>query len=136
MSELARNKQVVARYIEAANRGDGRAIADTYAPGGIHIVTGNTLISGTYTKEQMCDVAGQILQAFPAGLTFRLGSMVAEGDKVFFEVESQGTHHSGLDYNNFYMWAMQFRDGMVVKSKEYFDTEHTTAVLCGGQRKP
>jgi ketosteroid isomerase-like protein len=134
MSDITGNKQAIVRYFDACNRGDGAAIAAMYAPGGIHIVTGNTPISGTYSGQQMAEVAGGLMRAFPAGLEFELGEMVAEGNKVCFEVESRGTHYSGMSYNNFYMWIVEFKDGLIAESKEYFDTEQTRAVLCGGQQ--
>ena len=78
MSDITGNKQAIVRYFDACNRGDGAAIAAMYAPGGIHIVTGNTPISGTYAGQQMAEVAGGLMRAFPAGLEFELGEMVAD----------------------------------------------------------
>ena len=62
--------------------------------------------------------------------------MVAEGEKVAVEATCEGEHVSGQTYSNEYHFLFQFRDGKLVKLKEYMDTELVTDVLCGGQRPP
>jgi ketosteroid isomerase-like protein len=131
MTEEERNRALVLRYIEASNRNDARAIANMYADDSMHTVMGTTPISGVYTKQQMLAGAGGVFAPFPDGLRFRLVGMIAEGDKVAFEVESVGQHVSGAIYNNHYHWLMRFRNGELVESKEYLDTQLVAKVLCG-----
>lgn len=131
----ARNKILAERYFEACSRGDARAIADMYAPEGVHIARGNTLFSGTYTKEQICEVSGQVTGAFPEGLKFTIDNMIADDDLVVAEVQSNGQHVSGAYYHNEYAFIMKFRDGALLEVKEYFDTEAATEVLCGGNKR-
>jgi ketosteroid isomerase-like protein len=61
---------------------------------------------------------------------------VAEGDKVAVEAVSEGQHVSGQTYSNEYHFLFEFREGKLLKLKEYMDTERVTDVLCGGQRPP
>ena len=133
MSEQAENKELVTKYFEACGRADARQISDMYAPDGVHVAMGKTLISGTYKSEQMYNVAAEVVGAFPEGLKFTVGQMVAEGDTVAVEVETQGMHVSGAEYNNKYAFFMRFRKGLILSVKEYFDTEHVTDVLFGGK---
>ena len=131
-----KNKAIVTRFFEAMNNGDVDFIVDSYAADGCLQTMGNTLISGTYTKEQVTASAGSIFEVFPQGLKFTATSMVAEGDKVAVEAVSEGQHVSGQTYSNEYHFLFEFREGKLLKLKEYMDTERVTDVLCGGQRPP
>lgn len=135
MSEQIRtNKSVVTAFFEAMNRGDVQGFIDLYDDEGSVWTSGNTLISGTLTKDQIEAGAGAIFEAFPKGLVFTIHAMTAEGDRVAVEAESNGEHVSGKHYRNLYHFLFEMRNGKVLKLKEYMDTEQITDVLCGGQR--
>ncbi len=128
------NKNQVERFFNCLNQGDISGFINMYHPEGTVWTSGKTLISGTSNKSQIAASAGAIFDAFPEGLTFTIHSMVAEGDKVATEAESNGMHVSGKHYNNLYHFLFEFRDGMLYSLKEYMDTELITDILCGGQR--
>ena len=130
------NKALVERFFGAMNSGDVDFIVNSYAEGGQLQTMGNTLISGTFSKEQITASAGGIFDVFPGGISFTIDSMIAEGDRVAVEAHSEGQHVSGQIYSNEYHFLFQFRDGKLLKLKEYMDTERVTDVLCGGQRPP
>jgi ketosteroid isomerase-like protein len=134
MSQADDNRKIVAAFLDAMSRGDTAAILDAYAEDGCVWTMGNTLISGKYGKAQIREFADGIYDAFPQGLSFEVLGMVAEGDKVAVEAESDGLHASGVNYHNHYHFLFTLRDGKVVQLKEYMDTELATDVLCGGQR--
>lgn len=136
MSIEQRNKTLAQAFFDALNRGDVPALLDAYADDGRCVTMGNTLISGTYTKEQIAAAAGGIFQVFPQGILFTIKAMTAEGERVAVEAESEGQHVSGQLYTNQYHFLMRFRDGKVVEFKEYMDTERVTDILCGGQKRP
>jgi steroid delta-isomerase-like uncharacterized protein len=129
-------KAIVTRFFNALNNDDMDAILAIYADDGCVQTMGNTLISGVRTREQIAAFADGILDAFPQGLQFTVHGMVAEGDKVAVEAESRGTHVSGKVYRNDYHFLFEFRDGRLLRLKEYLDTEPVTDILCGGQRPP
>jgi ketosteroid isomerase-like protein len=132
-NEAERNKDLARRFIEAANRNDALAIAAMYAEDGVHSVNGTTPISRSYTKTEMIAAAGGIFAPFPEGLKFEIVGMIAEGDKVALETRSCGRHVSGAMYRNEYHWIMRFRDGQLVESKEYVDTQLVNDILFGGR---
>lgn len=134
MSETERNRQLSLDFIDAIGRNDVPAIVAAYADDGRATTMGNTLISGTFTRDQIVAAADQVLAMFPEGLNFTVHSIIAEGDRVAVEAESLGRHASGKTYNQKYHFLMHWRDGQLVHLKEYMDTEHVTDVLCGGQR--
>lgn len=130
------NKAIVRQFFDALNRGDVPFIVDTYAPDGTVRTMGNTLISGIFSREQIAAAAGGIFDVFPEGLEFKILHMIAEGEKVAVEATSEGKHISGPIYSNEYHFLFEFRDGKLLRLKEYMDTERITDVLCGGQRPP
>jgi ketosteroid isomerase-like protein len=134
MSDIEQNKAIVSAFLDAMNRGDTEALLEAYAEDGEVWTMGNTLISGKYSKAQIREFADGVYEAFPQGLGFQVLGMVAEGDKVAVEAESDGVHASGVNYHNHYHFLFTLRDGKVVQLKEYLDTEMATDVICGGQR--
>lgn len=134
MSLIEENKQRVRDFFDALNAADGERIAAAYAPDGSCWTSGNTLISGTLSRDQIVAGAAAVLEVFPEGLVFTVHAMTAEGERVAVEAESEGLHVSGLKYNNLYHFLFEFRDGKLFRLKEYMDTERITEVLCGGQR--
>jgi ketosteroid isomerase-like protein len=135
-ANIESNKAIVTGFFEALNSGDVDAIVNTYAEDSCVQTMGDTLISGTFSRDQIAASAGGILDVFPDGLTFTVLGMVAEGDKVAVEAISDGEHISGQTYSNEYHFLFEFREGKLLKLKEYMDTEQVTDVLCGGQRPP
>ncbi|AXQ28889.1 nuclear transport factor 2 family protein [Solimonas sp. K1W22B-7] len=136
MTTEQRNRQAAQAFFDILNRGDVPALIDAYAEDGRCVTMGNTLISGTYSKDQVAAAAGGIYQVFPQGIRFTIKAMTAEGERVAVEAESEGAHISGQLYTNQYHFLMRFRDGKVVEFKEYMDTERVTDILCGGQKRP
>ncbi len=134
MNSVSRNKQLTLAFFDALQRGDARAIADTYAQEGRVVTMGNTLISGSRGKDEIRQFAGGVLDAFPAGLNFTVVSMTAEEDRVAVEATSEGLHVSGRPYQNHYHFLLTWKDGQLMQLKEYMDTELVTDVLCNGVR--
>lgn len=136
MSIEQRNKALAQAFFDILNRGDIPALIDAYADDGRCVTMGNTLISGTYTRDQVAAAAGGIFTVFPQGIRFTIKAMTAEGERVAVEAESEGAHVSGQLYTNQYHFLMRYRDGKLVEFKEYMDTERVTDILCGGQKRP
>ncbi len=136
MSIESRNKQLVREFFALLNRGDVPGIVAAYAEDGRLRTMGRTLISGTFTREQIQAAAGGIYQVFPQGLSFTIDAMTAEGERVAVEAHSRGRHVSGVTYSNEYHFLFVFRDGRLLELREYMDTERVTDILCGGARPP
>lgn len=134
MASIEQHKQVVEEFFAALNEGNVDTLLKLYDEEGTCWTSGNTLISGTMTTAQIVQGAGAVFDVFPQGLRFIIKAMTAEGDRVAVEAESIGEHVSGVTYNNHYHFLFEFRDGRVLRLKEYMDTEMVTDILCGGQR--
>ena len=136
MTQAKQNKQAVTDFFAALNEGNVEAVVGAYAEDGTVRTMGNTLISGTSSREKVAEITGGIFDVFPKGLTFTVTGMVAEDEKVAVEATSEGDHVSGQVYSNEYHFLFEFRQGKLVSLKEYMDTERVTDILCGGQRPP
>ena len=134
MTDLEDNKRTVRRYFDLLTRNDIPGLMEIYDDAMVLHVPGNTLTSGTYDKARLLELAGMVGSAFPDGLALTVSGMVAEGDKVAAEVESRGVHISGKPYRNQYHFLITVRDGRILESREYMDTELVTDVICGGSR--
>lgn len=128
------NKQRVREFFAILNRGDVAALIAAYAEDARLETLGDTLISGSFSREQIRAAAGQIFEVFPQGLRFTIDAMTAEGERVAVEARSHGRHVSGRDYSNRYHFLFVLRDGRVTLLREYMDTERVTDILCGGIR--
>jgi ketosteroid isomerase-like protein len=126
---MGNHKDTVIEFFNACNNHDSDAIAAFYAPNGGHTVTGRLPISGFHTGEQMRELSKGIMDAFPAGMVFEIKEVAEDGDTVFCEVESKGVHVTGAPYHQHYAWVFKFNNGLVMSSKEYFDTQLTLEVL-------
>ncbi|MFL2769846.1 MAG: nuclear transport factor 2 family protein [Rhodospirillaceae bacterium] len=134
MTEQERNKKGVLDYFDALDRNDIEALLDIFANDGVIEVMGDTLVSGTFTKDQIAELASSVLNTFPKGLKYEVETIIADGDYVAAEARSKGIMSSGQLYENQYHYLMRWRDGKLVHAKEYADTERVTEILCGGQR--
>ncbi|MEM9253870.1 MAG: nuclear transport factor 2 family protein [Pseudomonadota bacterium] len=134
MDESVQNVATVKRFFQAMNEGDTAFIVDAYSDDGRLHTMGSTLISGEFTKEQVNAAADGIFEVFPNGIHFEILTLTAQGPRVAVEARSEGQHVSGQIYSNEYHFLFEFRDGKLLKLKEYMDTERVTDVLCGGQR--
>lgn len=110
-------KRIVRAYYEAMNSRDLDRILEIYAEGARTWVLG----TGPWAGEH--PVARESLEAFLKSMEIRftIVSMIAEGDTVAVELESEGTA-GGRPYSNRYHNLLTIRDGRVAYLKEYFDT--------------
>lgn len=115
-------KAVVRRYYDAMNARDLDAVMACYAEGA------RTWVLGTGPYAGWNAVSRELLAGFfeTFDMKFEIHSMIAEGDIVACEVESEGTM-AGKPYANRYHNLLKLRDGRVAELKEYFDT-----ALAGG----
>jgi ketosteroid isomerase-like protein len=117
------NKQAVVDMFEVLSRGDfDTARAKFLAPDCRFWHNGDTSGRGWYDIEQFIRQATYVV---PDGLfTFDFGRLIAEGDTVVVEAESHCRLKNGKDYNNTYVFLLEFRDGKIVEFLEHTDTLH------------
>ncbi|ROZ52918.1 nuclear transport factor 2 family protein [Rhodococcus sp. WS1] len=124
------NKIVAKTYLGAmAGRGDVDLFETTLADDYEVILTGQSKISGTLSREQHLAFVRAIPKMFVTGLNFEILSMTAEGDRVACESRVTCTLVNGLEYNNEYLHLFRFRDGKICRTNEFMDTQLAETAL-------
>jgi uncharacterized protein len=81
-------------------------------------------VTGIYNKERLKRLFDRMLAQLESGLQMTVVGLVAEGDNVAVEVESQGDLRNGRKYRQQYHFLIAFRDGRIAAVREYLDTHH------------
>ena len=81
-------------------------------------------VAGIYNKERLRRLFDRMLAQLESGLQMTVLGLVAEGNNVAVEVESQGDLRNGRKYRQQYHFLITFRDGRIASVREYLDTHH------------
>ena len=81
-------------------------------------------VAGIYNKERLKRLFGRMLAQLEGGLQMTVLGLLAEGNDVAVEVESQGDLRNGRKYRQQYHFLITFRDGRIASVREYLDTHH------------
>jgi ketosteroid isomerase-like protein len=81
-------------------------------------------VAGIYNKERLKRLFERMLAQLEGGLQMTVLGMLAEGNDVAVEVESQGDLRNGRKYRQQYHFLITFRDGRIASVREYLDTHH------------
>ncbi len=132
---LERNKTNDRAFIEAIGRQDDLTLGSLYAPDGTFWQIGKKLaLAGSHSLEETAVMIPKIYERLPNGMEFEISSMVAEGNKVAVEADSNATLANGKPYNNQYHFLFHFNDdGKIVEFKEYWDTLYAFETLFDGK---
>lgn len=101
---------------------DPEKVLEHVHPDCMWTIAGDTAVSGTKTRDEML----QVLAAFPdmtdTGMRITTKGYVIEDDKAAVEGESVTKFKDGGEYTNEYHFIFEFRDGQIIRAKEYMDT--------------
>jgi len=81
-------------------------------------------VAGIYNKDRLKRLFGRMLAQLEGGLQMTVLGLLAEGNDVAVEVESQGDLRNGRKYRQQYHFLITFRDGKIAAVREYLDTHH------------
>jgi len=82
-------------------------------------------VDGIYNKDRLKRLFGRMLaQLDKGGLQMTVLGLLAEGNDVAVEVESQGDLRNGRKYRQQYHFLITFREGKIASVREYLDTHH------------
>ena len=128
MTDTEHNRRTALRMLERISQGiidDELVTEDVYwwVPG-----------QGNMTRAEFSALMDAFAGLHKGGGRMEVKGVTAEGDRVAVEAESFFALNDGRVYNNTYHFLFEFRDGLVLRLKEYMDTERVTDILCGGQR--
>ena len=127
------NKQVVLDFYEAGNVGDVDKLLALLSDDIVWTNTGNTALSMTCNGKQNLieNLFGPLFGRLQGGIIAHVDNMFGEGDWIAVQVRGEATTVDGTPYNNTYCHIFRVKDGQIVETTEYFDTELVTAVFGG-----
>ena len=136
MSELERNKRLVASYFEAIGASDLDGVASLMAPDVRIRCAGGTGARDSVVfhspEELLVDLRHNLGRLYdPAvGIQPEVLSLTAEEDRVAAEVRIRGrSAHTGEAYDNLYAFVFWIRDGKFREIHEHLDTLYVVEKL-------
>lgn len=119
------NKRTALELLRASGVHDGARFAELMHPEATYWVIGKPHLfayGGEQSREQICAYMATP-SIFVGGVKTKFGAITAEDDRVAIEAEIEGTLPDGRVYTNVYHYLMWFKDGKVIRVKEYLDTQ-------------
>ena len=120
----SRNKQTVTWMFAQLSAGNSEQALTVIGDDVTWWVAGDLPVSGTKTKDQYQAALATIGAEFSGGLTYTIGGLTAEDDRVAAEVVSTGIHRNGKPHANNHHFLFTVRERQIVAVNEYMDTKH------------
>jgi ketosteroid isomerase-like protein len=136
MTESPR-KAIAARLIAAAGQGDADAVAaliadDFVLEQMVHDPDAGGSAAGTsYNRASYLELLGYVRQLTRDGMNLAIERMVEEDGEVAVFGTSDAVSPGGWHYRNAYCWLLTFREGKVLRMREYYDTALGARLLEG-----
>lgn len=113
------NRDLAVRLLQSIPM-TGPDAADTLAPDAVWWVLGRA------DEMPAHNILTMMQGLFDEG-RIEVDGVTAAGDRVAVEARSSMTAKDGRKYSNCYHFLVEFRDGLIVRVKEYCDTARTNA---------
>ncbi len=128
------NKQAAIALLQAAGKHDGEAFAALMHPDAVWWTLGKPHLFAYSGEKARADICAYMFTPsnFVGGVHTTFGDITAEGDRVAVEAEIRGELPDGRVYTNKYHYLLTFRDGQVVRVKEYLDTQSAAEFFSKG----
>ena len=127
---LEQNKKLARELFERFDAGDVAGALDTLADDATWWIAGKPEqlpAAGDHTRGQIADLLRNMVGQLSDGLRMTVKGVIAEGDKVALEVESDGELRNGRRYKQQYHFLLTVREGKIGAVREYLDTQHVFA---------
>ena len=119
------NKAAAIALLQASAIHDGAKFDELMHPDATYWVIGKPHLfayAGEQTRAQICAYMASPT-IFVGGVRTTFGAITAEDDRVAVEASIVGELPDGRVYTNVYHYLMWFKDGKVLRVKEYLDTQ-------------
>ena len=123
--DLERNKETAKAFLRASAVHDAKTFADLMCDDATYWTVGKPHLFAYAGERPKPDIVAymETPSIFVGGVEVSFGAATAEGDRVALEAETRGTTPDGRVYTNVYHYLFTFRDGKIVRVKEYMDTQ-------------
>jgi uncharacterized protein len=122
MDDLAGNKAIATRFMQALSALDGATVASLITPDFTIHTKGSSVLSGETTLANMAALTEKLATTLPDGVELTILDTIAEGDRVVVEATGKSVSASGKPYNNEYAMILRIENGRIRSISEYMDT--------------
>ena len=119
------HKQIAMELLKASAVHDGKRFAELLCDDATYWTAGKPHLfryCGEKSKAEICAYMSTS-SIFEGGVTVSFGDITAEDNRVAVEAEIKGILVDGRVYTNVYHYLFTFRDGKILRVKEYLDTQ-------------
>lgn len=130
-------KQIAATVIEAAGQGEADKVEphlaeDFVLEQMVRDPATSTSAAGTcYDRATYLSLLGAVRAMTQDGMNLAVEQIIEDGNNVAVFGTSDARTPSGWVYSNAYCWHLSFRDGRLVRMREYYDTALGNRLLEG-----
>jgi ketosteroid isomerase-like protein len=121
---IRENKQLVLSWFESLVQGDPERAVGLMHEEFRYFLPGTLPASGWWEREGFLASTQMFAGVLAGPITMRVGEVTAEGDRVWFEAESDAPLVGGGRYTNTYVFAVRVREDKIAEFKEFSDTLH------------
>jgi uncharacterized protein len=121
------NKDIVMDWLEATLRGDADKVRELHARDCRFLVAGDMPYCGWMDRESFFKQT--TILPLDGPITFEIGDITTEGERVWFEAQSFATLKDGQAYQNAYVFFMRIRYSKIIEYKEFADTYYIHRVI-------
>ena len=123
---IEENKAMAMDLIRASGAHDGKRFDELLHPEATYWVIGKPHLFGYAGEQSRAEIVAFMSSPsifVDGGAKPTFGAITAEYDRVALEAETRGVMADGRVYTNVYHYLMWFRDGKIIRVKEYLDTQ-------------
>lgn len=91
--------------------------------------TGSSAVAGRKPLERVLKEVGALKLLFPQGMNLEVQHLIAEGNQAVCEVRGRNTTPDHLEYNNRYVFILEFEGAKIRELRDYQDTALLERVL-------
>jgi uncharacterized protein len=120
-----RNKRIAMDFLKASAAHDAERLAVLLCDDATYWTCGKPRLfayAGERSKAEICKYMATP-SIFVGGASVSFGAITAEDERVAVEAQIQGVTADGRTYTNAYHYLFVFRDGRILRVKEYVDTQ-------------
>jgi len=135
MSTIDQNKAIAVEFVDSLAKLDTDRFFSLFSKDAVIETIGNMAASARKDAAHVAKEIGLMQQIFPEGMTLNLVTMTAEDNRVLCELQGLNTTIDGQQYNNRYVFILEFSGDKISEVREYQDTALVEAVLMPAFKK-
>jgi hypothetical protein len=135
MAKTTKNEQLAREFFEKLSTGNLELVRPLFHKDASWIVRSKGIPGAGVHKGRdhiIDDFLGPVRNLFePGDPKIYVDRIFGKGNLVAVQSKSLGRMRNGKDYENYYAWILEFRNGRIVELSEYMDTYYVSTLVGG-----